>query len=131
MDRCGLYGFKNKSTHTQFGLLLLAGISMQRGVSGLKGGDLGLIDPRKALLHGFFLLLLHFWLLCCFPRIKVTSLLVSSETSIAVGSVPRHGVLHSAPGEVSPLSTALSSVLRPAFPSPPTRLHPQAQPLHH
>lgn len=88
-------------------------------------------DPRKALLHGFFLLLLHFWLLCCFPCIKVTSLLVSSETSIAVGSVPRRGVLHSAPGEVSPLSTALSSVLRPAFPSPSTRLHPQAQPLHH
>ena len=54
MDRYGLYlsGFKTSGTQIQFRLLLLPGISMQRGVSGLKvGRDLGLlfqVEPLQA-----------------------------------------------------------------------------------
>lgn len=54
MDRCGLYlsGFKTSGIQIPFRLLLLPGISTQRGVSSLKAeGDLGLlsqVEPRQA-----------------------------------------------------------------------------------
>ena len=55
MDRSGLYlsGFKTNGIQIPFRLLLLPGISMQRGVSSLKvEGDLGLLSQVEALQAG-------------------------------------------------------------------------------
>ena len=55
MDRCGLYlsGFKTNGIEIPFRLLLLPGISMQRGVSSLKvEGDLGLLSQVEPLQAG-------------------------------------------------------------------------------